>query len=251
MNWNLPDEVNAALAGCAVYTIRAKRLAAGVKRKRGRKPGQKDSKPRARRLRCSKQYVVQARRLAGIDLVRKLTDEEWRALDWTKQDAALAREIGVSRERVRQVRLELGKPKAKRHRARLSTPVRDAILAKLKSADGLTMREVAAATGSTLPYVYQVGRMIGYQFRNDRGTMPWHLMNWDLPNTTLQQVWGLAPPPSQRDGFAPAQARHRLGYPKAKWDMRYRQRVESDPAYQAAVREERRTAAEWKRSTNQ
>lgn len=43
---------------------------------------------------------------------RQPVADKYHAVDWTKQDATIARELGVSRERIRQVRNKLGKPKA-------------------------------------------------------------------------------------------------------------------------------------------
>lgn len=47
--------------------------------------------------------------------------KQWRAVDWTKQDVVIARELNVSRERVRQVRNILDKPKSPNHYKR-TTP---------------------------------------------------------------------------------------------------------------------------------
>ena len=42
----------------------------------------------------------------------------WRSWNWLKQDIELARETGLSRERIRRIRLLLGVPKPPRHGAR-------------------------------------------------------------------------------------------------------------------------------------
>jgi hypothetical protein len=47
---------------------------------------------------------------------RLVTATQWHAADWTQRDSDLARQLGVSRERVRQIRGALGKPRSLFHR---------------------------------------------------------------------------------------------------------------------------------------
>lgn len=50
--------------------------------------------------------------------LRKVTSQQWDAVDWNIRDADIARQVGVSRERVRQVRRVLGKGKSLFHYVR-------------------------------------------------------------------------------------------------------------------------------------
>jgi Mor family transcriptional regulator len=72
--------------------------------------------------------LYKAAKAAGITLARGrrkgsvctggsiVPREKWESLDWTRQDVFLAVELGVSRERVRQVRRLLKKPNAVNHK---------------------------------------------------------------------------------------------------------------------------------------
>src|SRR5438128_2410933 len=55
----------------------------------------------------------------------------WDKIDWTLQDVAIARQSKCSRERVRQMRKKLGKPKSANHghrSAKVMTPERIALI---------------------------------------------------------------------------------------------------------------------------
>lgn len=51
-----------------------------------------------------------------IDQRGQASAVDWSSVDWTQQDTAIAENIGLSRERVRQVRKKLGKPPSPYHR---------------------------------------------------------------------------------------------------------------------------------------
>ena len=54
-------------------------------------------------------------RLSARQLQRKAFLAKWSKVDWSKQNCELADEMGLSRERIRQVRQQIGAPKATHH----------------------------------------------------------------------------------------------------------------------------------------
>ncbi len=66
--------------------------------------------------------------------MKTITIEKYMDVDWEKQDVVLAREMGLSRERIRQVRRELGRPNSPLHCA--MTGVRGATTAGLREIMG-------------------------------------------------------------------------------------------------------------------
>jgi len=102
-------------------------------------------------------------RYAGLKLTRKehvrtklskfqmVTAEEWQTVDWSLQDTIICRALGVSRERVRQVRVKFGKPKAEfHHQVAGGREFRQWVLANRESLDGMTARQILDASKTAL-----------------------------------------------------------------------------------------------------
>ena len=86
---------------------------------------------------------------------------DWGKADWKDQDVAISRELGISRERVRQKRLELGIGKPEGHRQRESE-----VAAKIlgMKTGGMTIPKVALACGCSEEYAGTVMRGAGKDY---------------------------------------------------------------------------------------
>lgn len=92
------------------YAERMKKLPKGLSLREVQRALGIKTKGQASRV-CSRyRYKLPHR---GNPLISK--NPRWQAVDWKLQDIAIAEMMGVSRERVRKVRLRLGKPKPKNH----------------------------------------------------------------------------------------------------------------------------------------
>jgi len=126
---------------------------------------------------------------------RKAFVAKWSKLDWSKQDYELADEMNLSRERIRQIREELGAPKATRHRWRRKTA--QAFLwanDKLDQLKGMSATEVERKY--KLSRHWRQGpkhRFLEPFLRDGRINRkhPWNLMNFSLPSQDLERIWRL------------------------------------------------------------
>jgi hypothetical protein len=120
-------------------------------------------------------------------------------LDWTKQDIELARETGYSRERIRQVRVQLGKPKSPNHKRYPQTEMQkamDALLAQhVMEENGrgriwIPKREIAKRTGYS-PLTVQIKLSQFGISANCREKADWANVDWGLNNKLLGEIWGI------------------------------------------------------------
>ena len=167
---------------------------------------------------------------------------KWSKVDWSKQNVELAAETGLTQERIRQIRQQIGalqSPHKKRWRktAKALQWAKDN-LDKLK---GLSWAEVMLKDG--LPPSGRESTL--HQFlkpflRNGSQKHRWDLMNFRLPNRDLQRIWKL---PYNTAGSY----RYRTQLPPPKWFFRgpgythfTRRQLQ---AYHWAVKAEERKAA--------
>jgi hypothetical protein len=120
--------------------------------------------------------------------------------------------MGVSQQRVQQIRRLLKQPKA------TIKPLRPAVIARLKKVRanldrlrGLTMTQAARLLGLTLN-----ARSTARQYLEEQGVLrdgvhkyPWHLMNFRLGNTALAGIWEI-----DRGIVASYRSRHKIGPPR-------------------------------------
>ncbi len=166
------------------------------------------------------------------------------AADWSLQDTVLGRLLGVSRERVRQVRRKLGKPRALHHHEYTRHIVsRLAVVLDWLRADVVfaSLEELAIVAGVSTTTVRNAMRLRPVVGLSVCGSLihPWPLMNWSLPNMDLDAIWGLT---HNRAGTN--RARH--GHRQATW-RRQHGAVPTSLAYTAAFRSEIITATSWRR----
>ena len=174
---------------------------------------------------------------------------QWRAVDWTKQDVELAREMGLSRERIRQIRQLLGVPQSPHHGSYSAYRHRNALALQwaaenLDRLEGMSGEEVRRKHG--FPRHFQV-----YEFLRAKGVLRngnrirkyrWSLMNFELPNGALQRIWKLP-------RYRATTYRSRKHLPAPKWSLAgglgALQRRGELRAYHRAVKAEERKAARY------
>ncbi|HEY2585200.1 MAG TPA: hypothetical protein VGI81_05500 [Tepidisphaeraceae bacterium] len=156
---------------------------------------------------------------------------DWRRIDWRKTNVQIARELGVSRERVRQVRRTSGIAPVETAAQRFSHFV---VTHRERLRDS-TVRGAIELSGMKVCYevARQVLRKAGIKplKRNDE-PLP---HDWRLPNRDLARIYG-------RSEQQIANLRFRTAAGAAKWDLRGG-RALRDPAYRAALEREKRWAA--------
>jgi hypothetical protein len=141
---------------------------------------------------------------------------KWRSWDWSKQNAELARETGLTKERIRQIRQLLGAPESPNYRKDLSRLRRNTIALQwaaknLDRLKGLSGPEVRRKYGFKQ-------RCPVYEFLKAKGVLRdgrlfpkhrWDLMNFELPSGVLGRIWKL--PFTATAGY---RWKKRLGAPK-------------------------------------
>ena len=169
----------------------------------------------------------------------KVTRARWGSLDWEKQDAVLAAELGVTRERVRQVRKELGEPPSPSHRQHRNAPIRRierCLKRRLASDNKMPSRPcLVARFNTTQNMLWRAGKNIGIEFASGRflNVLP---INWDLPDPALSRIWlkGLRYP---KGGIA--QHRYEQRIRRARWRLWKDRVVRGDErAYRVALKQE-------------
>ena len=115
----------------------------------------------------------------------------WSSVDWRLQDSVIARQLGYSRERVRQVRIALGQPKSpdirrpgmtKRERVRAAL----AAVARVDAGD----TETAKRLGVSHQLVQWARRDLGIP--KHKPVSLWRdVANWSLVNDDLNAIWGV------------------------------------------------------------
>lgn len=165
--------------------------------------------------------------------------------DWSKTDSHLAQEKGLSRERIRQIRLEIGARKAAHpHQSRHVRAALQWAKDHLEQLKGLTWRDVAREYGHPPEYNSPLYKFLKPYLRNGRFIRKhrWDLMNFALPNRELERIWRL--PPQMVSAY-----RRRNQVPRSRWHIRQGSRNRESggrgglQAYYRAVKAEEEKAA--------
>jgi hypothetical protein len=171
------------------------------------------------------------------DRRRSVSIEQWNGVDWSRRDADIARELGVTRECVRLVRKSRGiGPSAAQAAIR---NVEQFISTNRDRLHGLLVEDVIRHIGTDLPY-HVVRRVLRDQgVRPHEPRSPLREINWKLPNRDLAQIWGTS-------ARYVANLRARLKVGPAKWNARRRD-ISRSTEYGAAIARERQKAQAQRR----
>ncbi len=160
----------------------------------------------------------------------RVSDNAWDDVDWTLRDAEIARELEVSRERVRQVRAnrKMG-PSA--HRLRVQKFARW-INSNHKKLNGVAVSQVIRAFGGnvSLQVARRLLRNAGVE-PHDPGSR-WRGVDWRLPNRELARLWNASP-----KYVANIRARLKVGAAKFKLTAGM---LPGTPAFKKALAEEQK-----------
>jgi hypothetical protein len=181
-------------------------------------------------------------------LKRKALMAKWSKVDWSKQDCKLADEMGLSRERIRQVRQRLGAPKSthpgrKRKFAQALQWAKDN-LEKLRGLSGAEVaRKYNRSRSSRHGALYEFLKPFLRDGRIIR-KYPWHLMDLRLPNRDLEHIWRLP-------NYGLSKYRWKKRHPPptwrvkpVTWEIQFSGPRELQ-AYRRAVKAEERNAARY------
>lgn len=174
-----------------------------------------------------------------------MTDERLASVDWEMTiDADIARQFGVSRERIRQLRAELNKPKCKVKNLQFKSAAIFRWLEENRaSLEGKSLSEIAELVpheGTARPVVYELIKRSGITLgpggpRFKHRGFDWGMVNFDLPNIMLCQIWGF---PKYR--IATTRNRTFKQYPK--WWLGGFSKEINDPALLEAIEAEKQKA---------
>jgi hypothetical protein len=149
----------------------------------------------------------------------KVSDEQLASADWEWQtDTDLKRLWGISRERVRQLRLELKKPVCVlKHKSQVDRACWEWLFKNRAEIEGKSVYEVAAQMPGTqqrprkLLIIKESGIKFNWSRRWKWGPESETPMNFDLPNLWLQRIW------KRKDQNTVAAIRSLHFAPKPKW----------------------------------
>lgn len=128
-----------------------------------------------------------------------LTGEKWDSVDWAQtKDVDIARQFGVTRERIRQLRAQLGKPDCMvKGLGSKAIEVLRWVRENRESLNGKSMREVSELvphTGMVRSQVYELLHrtdvVFGPDVRKTYKGFNWDVLNWKLPNIVLGLIYG-------------------------------------------------------------
>jgi hypothetical protein len=141
----------------------------------------------------------------------RVSTTQWDSVEWGLRDAVIARELGVSRERVRQVRAVRGMGPSE-HRASVQR-FEQFVAAEAQRLHGLPIAQIIREYGSDLsPQIARrIARAAGVRPHDPESR--WRNVDWRLTNRDLAVVWGTSPKYI-------ANVRARLGVGPAHWDAR-------------------------------
>ena len=187
-------------------------------------------------------------RLSLRQLQHRASLAKWSKVDWSKQNVELAEETGLSQERIRQIRQELGASKpAHPHRPRKTTQALQWAKDNLDKLKGLSGAELQRKYGLNNYWRHSPLHSFLKPFLRN-GNLdtkhPWDRMNFSLPNGDLARIWG--PPYSQVASYR---------YEKRRSRPRWRSKRGSEgiqftgrgqlQAYHRAVKAEEQNAARY------
>lgn len=162
----------------------------------------------------------------------RVSTTQWDSVEWGLRDAVIARELGVSRERVRQVRASRGMGPSE-HRASVQR-FEQFVGVHRERLHGLPIAQIVSEYGSEIsPQIARrIARAAGIRAHDPESR--WRSVDWRLTNRDLAIVWGTSPKYI-------ANVRARLAVGPSQWDARSTRNI-TDPGYVAALAQEQERA---------
>ncbi len=167
---------------------------------------------------------------------------DWESINWEQPDVEIAREVGCTRERARQKRAELGKPK---HLFHLVNFRRFAEI--FKGSKTLAYKEADSKFPiSEITFTSYCRRLGIAKTPRTYPKLPdfWGKMNWAIPNILLADIWGIR--------TAQRVAAHRCNRQLPNPQFRFISKIGRIPEqFVSIVQEERRKAADYANGNKQ
>jgi hypothetical protein len=120
---------------------------------------------------------------------------DWGSVKWEAQDAVIARELGCSRERVRQKRKALGVGRSLMWHKRVDT-IRDEILGM--DTVSMTLKDIAKAVGCRKSYALQCLLRAGKDYARVDRSLPlkydWSKADWTMTDDQVAEALGVKNP---------------------------------------------------------
>ena len=219
VDWTIPDSKLSHILERPIWVIRRQRYKRGIKRKPGPQKG------------ASNLFLPEPK-------------YDWDSVNWLDRDADIARKLGCSRERVRQVRLDKNKTKSPIKNTKVHSNARRFFAGNLDTFRGLPMilmqmvleQHGFCVSHPTLKYwcnLYNVDIL-------DAATYFPFLLNWALPNSDLEEIWG------QVFNYAGVMRyKWKIGPPK--WSRAWGHKSK-DPEYEKAIETEKLRAAQYQKA---
>jgi len=122
----------------------------------------------------------------------KAKASSWNSVDWTKRDIDLASELGVSRERVRQVRKQRGISRSIYHRRSSQYLLcRKEIHGIQSDVPLMTMPELSEKLRCSTPLIRRLLAEFGLKSMRSKRRIPWEVLDFRLPSMILAEIWGV------------------------------------------------------------
>ena len=111
--------------------------------------------------------------------------------DWTLNNAELGRQQSLSRERIRQIRRDLGisAPPIRGPKERTAIKIIRKIKQEEKEIKVNSIKKIQENV--SCPYLRLVLNKHGIKYLHGNQKYPWGKINWNLPNTIIQEIWNI------------------------------------------------------------
>ena len=133
-------------------------------------------------------------RLSARQRQRRAYLAKWSKMDWSKQNSELADEMGLSQERIRQIRQQLGAPNPTHpNRWRKTAQALQWAKDNLDKFKGLSGAELEREYGLSRHWQSGPLYLLLKPFLREKRKHPWVQIDFRLPNRDLALIWRLPP----------------------------------------------------------
>lgn len=164
----------------------------------------------------------------------------WDIVDWSLKNSELSRQLGVTGERIRQIRLARNLPPTQRH-SDGGKRFREFVERHRRSLHRMSIREMIAESRAKISTAtaHSILRKMDVPLRQH--FIPWDKVNWQLPDSDLATAWQTVA------GYV-ARVRAATGAGDPRWDGNPKLN-EKDPAFRRLVAREVKNAQAARRRT--
>ena len=113
---------------------------------------------------------------------------DWNTVDWSLKNCELARQLGVTGERVRQIRLARNLPPTQRH-SDGGKQFRAFVAANRRRLHRWSIRQMIVESGATISTATAHTILKKTNVRLRQHFIPWEHVNWGLPDRDLAKAW--------------------------------------------------------------